>query len=329
MRLEPLDQNDSVRLSIALLNFFSPINNHKIKLELGLPIDPKILTPLSLGDFFRWRKKNGEDLWPRMARVRELVLRLEQGGALESAGTSHGGPGLSNCYYYLPQLSKLAGKGVLWLGTALGAAYIAHAIKSMIALITGKTSDGDPAVGTGTLVLTGTVLTCAHVITDMNIDAEIEIAGERVRIKEQLFDSDADVGVLILEKPKEPLPDLAFRRAFELEEVIIPGYPTIPRGLSPTLTVQRGEIVGRVEDTFERHAIELFSAIARPGNTGGPVVTMDGRVVGLVSRSLERPREAADPMPPLPFFSAIPSDVIQTSFRALTKTMDLPWENYD
>jgi hypothetical protein len=313
---------------VALCNFFSPINNQKIRTELGLPIDPSRLTPLPLFEFFKWMKKNGDDVWPKQLRIREQVLRLEQKGALEFAGTSSGGPGLSNCYYFMLELSKLASKGILWLGSALGAAYVSHLIKKSIALITGTTSAGDHAVGTGTLVVRGTVLTCAQLITDMTIDDHIEIGGERVRVVEQMSDKNVDVGVLMLERPKEPLVDLGFRRAIELEEVIVPGYPTIPRGLAPTLTVQRGEIVGPVEQTFEGHPLELFSAIARPGNSGGPVVAMDGRIVGLVSGSLERPREGADAVVPLPFFSAIPSDVIQIAFRNLTNGVELPWETY-
>ncbi len=80
---------------------------------------------------------------------------------------------------------------------------------------------------------------------------------------------------------------------------------------------------------MDGHPVELFSAIARPGNSGGPVVSMDGRVVGLVSRSLERPREEADTISPMPFFSAIPADVIRDSFRGLTNGIELPWETYE
>jgi hypothetical protein len=55
---------------------------------------------------------------------------------------------------------------------------------------------------------------------------------------------------------------------------------------------------------------------------------MDGRILGIVTKSLERQREESDINEPLPFFSAIPSKVIQLVFNELTKGTNLPWEDY-
>lgn len=75
--------------------------------------------------------------------------------------------------------------------------------------------------------------------------------------------------------------------------------------------------------------MELFSAIARPGNSGGPVVAMDGRVVGIVTRSLERDKEEADFMAPMPFFAAVPSKLIAQALTELDGGgTSLPWEDW-
>jgi Trypsin-like peptidase domain len=329
-QLKPLAQQERAALCLALCGFFSPLNNERIRSELDLPLQQGKLIPLSLMDFFKWAKKQGDDLWPKMLRTRELVLRLVQRGILVPAGNTGGSPGLTETYYFMHELSTLASKGSLWLGTVLGPDYVGYAIQSDIALITGTNDNGDHVIGTGLHIMPGMILTCAHVIDDIQIDSNIKIQDRTVNVLECKSDASVDIGLIVVDEKVVPtLADLAFRKAEILEEVVIAGYPTVPRGLVPTITLQRGEISGRIEETMDQHPVELFSAIARPGNSGGPVVSMDGRIVGLVSRSLERPREEADIISPMPFFSAIPADVIRESFRALTNGLELSWETYD
>ncbi len=328
-KLAPLDQEERAALCIMLCSFFSPMNNAKHRQALLLPIEEGMMRPLSLFDFFKWTKMNGNDLWSKEFRINELVLRLEQKGVLVNAGTNGKSPGLSNCFYFMYEFSSLAGKGRLWLGSILGADYIGYEIKKDLVLITGITPMGDHAIGTGHLILPGVVLTCAHVLDDMKIAEQVEIGIRKFKVDKCLSSKNADVGIIFLEEQVAPsLQDIALRSAHSLEEVVIAGYPTIPRGLAPIITLHRGEICGRVENTIDGCPLELFSAIARPGNSGGPVVGLDGRIVGIVTRSLERPREEADPMAPLPFFSAVPADVIQKEFINLTGGNQLPWETY-
>jgi len=328
-KLAPLNQEERAAFCIMLCSFFSPMKNAELRQELQLPIEEGVIRPLSLLDFFKWTKLKGSDLWPKMFRIQELVLRLEQKGVLVNAGTNGKGLGLSTCFYFGYERSSLAQKGRLWLGNVLGADYIGYEIKKDLVLITGVTPAGDCAVGTGLLIIPGVVLTCAHVVDDMKIEEQVEIGSRKFKVGKCLSSKNADVGIIFLEEQVAPsLQDIALRSAHSLEEIVIAGYPTIPRGLSPTITLHRGEICGRVENTMDGCPLELFSAIARPGNSGGPVVGLDGRIVGIVTRSLERPREEADPMVPLPFFSAVPADVIQEEFENLTEGLQLPWEAY-
>lgn len=323
--LTPLEQEERANLCMMLCNFFHPKNNEDIRRQLDLPIQPGYTTALSFTHFMTWTRKQGHDLWPKYLLVKEIVLKLEQKGVL--VRTIAGG--LTDCFHFMYEFTSLAEKGRLWIGSVLGAEYIGHEIKKLLVRITGITKSGDCSVGTGILVLPGVVLTCAHVIEDMELDDKIEISGQQIQIRNSKFDSQFDVGIIFLNEDISPsLPDIGFRCARVLEEVVIAGYPTIPRGLSSIITLNRGEICGRIDKTFDGHPLELFSAIARPGNSGGPVVGLDGRIVGIVTRSLEREREEADLMLPLPFFSAVPSDILQSAFCKLTKGLELPWENY-
>ena len=71
----------------------------------------------------------------------------------------------------------------------------------------------------------------------------------------------------------------------------------------------------------------LYSAISRPGNSGGPVVSDDGYVVGIsiVDATAEyRPDE-----PFSPHYAGIPAQVVVWAVKTLGLGIELPLENYE
>jgi S1-C subfamily serine protease len=68
------------------------------------------------------------------------------------------------------------------------------------------------------------------------------------------------------------------------------GYPYVPGLTDRPITVERGHVLNPETeaagvDGYERQTTFVTSAIARPGNSGGPIVAQDGYVVGLVVRN--------------------------------------------
>jgi len=69
------------------------------------------------------------------------------------------------------------------------------------------------------------------------------------------------------------------------------------------ITVQRGEVVNPSTPAMpSRDPMFLYSAIARPGNSGGRIVAGDGRVIGLVvedsSPTTKAGAAGGEPSPP-------------------------------
>lgn len=324
--LSNLSIDEQTNITIKLCDFFSVLNARKIREEMGLPVKENVIEPLQLIDFMNHMKEHYLDLMPKMQRIQELVDKLKNNNVLQYRG----GLDLNSSFFFMRELTEREKKGRLWLGSVLGSAYIGHEIEKDIAYIEGTTPKGDVAVGTGTLIKDGLILTCAHVVDDMRVDY-VKIRGENYSIKSVLSHKVVDVGLIFLNENIEPFSkDIAFRNSRLLEPIVILGYPTIPRSLSPCYTLQTGEISGHIESTMDSYPMDLFSAIARPGNSGGPVLGMDGCITGIVTRSLERYKEESDAMAVLPFFASVPASEIGRCIGEITDgRIDVPWERYD
>lgn len=323
--LTSLSIAEQSRLCIDLCGFFAVLNARKNRESLELPVKDGVIESLKVGDFFKFMKVNGVDLWPKMQRVQELIEKLRQQNVLQYRG----GVDLNASFFFQREFTEREKKGNLWLGGVLGGSYIGHEIEKDIAYIEGVTPKGDISVGTGTLISDGIVLTCAHVIDDMQVDHVI-IRGDRHTVADTLSHKVVDVGLITLEESvKVESKDIAFRNSKILEPIVISGYPTIPRSLAPCYTLQSGEISGHITKTMDSYPMDLFSAIARPGNSGGPVLGLDGCITGIVTRSLERHPEESDAMAVLPFFASVPSSEIQRCVTELTGDgVEIFWEDY-
>jgi len=149
--------------------------------------------------------------------------------------------------------------------------------------ITGTNDCGRGVEGSGFVYADGRVMTNAHVVAGVD-DPEVEIGGDTVSAEVVHYDPDVDVAVLAL--GTSGLPTLAFDdEAREGDGVAILGYPQ-----DGPYDVQTGRIRAeqrlRSPDIYGGGSVlrEVFSlrGLVRPGNSGGPIVSSAGDVVGVV-----------------------------------------------
>ncbi len=146
--------------------------------------------------------------------------------------------------------------------------------------------------GSGVLISDdGKVLTAAHVV-DAASDIVVEFSdGNRVRARVVASEPDADVSLLQLERVppgRSPVRLADSDRARIGDRVFIVGAPY---GISRTLTV--GHVSGRHRPgkVWDRFALAEFlqtDAAINRGNSGGPMFSIDGEVLGVVSHLISQ-----------------------------------------
>jgi len=149
--------------------------------------------------------------------------------------------------------------------------------------ITGTNDCGRGVEGSGFVYADGRVMTNAHVVAGVD-DPEVEIDGDTVSAEVVRYDEDVDVAVLALDTSGVPALDFD-DEARESDGVAILGYPQ-----DGPYDVQVGRIRAeqrlRSPDIYGDGSVlrEVFSlrGLVRPGNSGGPIVSSAGDVVGVV-----------------------------------------------
>ncbi|MDP0501052.1 MAG: trypsin-like peptidase domain-containing protein [Verrucomicrobiota bacterium JB022] len=155
--------------------------------------------------------------------------------------------------------------------------------------------------GSGVIISAeGHVLTNAHVVSPDAVEILVTLANlERVRAKLVGWDHWTDLALLQLDLEEIEEKGLAFAAAqFGTSHTLQPGMPVYalgtPNGL--TRTVTRGIISNPQRYFAANNSIRGYEtgyfntwlqtdAAINPGNSGGPLVTPDGKVVGINTRS--------------------------------------------
>lgn len=150
-------------------------------------------------------------------------------------------------------------------------------------------------LGSGAVVGPGRVVTNAHVISGTHSVAIIVPGSPRLRRADVVaFDAARDVAVLdVAGLTLPPLEASAPRHGMQ---AAILGYPQ-GGSLRVVPAAIQGEVRGEGPDIFGRRMVHrdvlVLSGAARPGNSGGPLVDTDGRLLGVVyAGSVSRPEQS-------------------------------------
>jgi S1-C subfamily serine protease len=149
--------------------------------------------------------------------------------------------------------------------------------------IHGQNSCGRGVEGTGFLIRDDRLMTNAHVVAGVD-DPEVLVGDERVPASVVLYDDDLDIAVLALEDVGRP--SLYFREgAGAGQAAAILGYPQDgPFDAQPARV--RAEQRLRSPDIYGNGSVlrDVYSlrGLIRPGNSGGPLLDPQGRVIGVI-----------------------------------------------
>jgi Trypsin-like peptidase domain len=170
----------------------------------------------------------------------------------------------------------------------LGVEEIVSRCEASVALVAGPHS-----AGSGFLVRPGLVVTNAHVVvgvpaSDLRVHFPSAAGGRRgpLRVVVVYFDERRDLAILAVDSPLPALEvndEHSFRKG---QEVVFIGNPVIGGEHILEIAVGRG-VIGSFT-TIDGLGFYQLSAAINGGNSGGPVLGMDGRVIGVVTAKAAR-----------------------------------------
>jgi S1-C subfamily serine protease len=138
--------------------------------------------------------------------------------------------------------------------------------------------------GSGFVYAPGHILTNAHVVAGSSA-VRVETPGGSLSARVVVYDPEVDVAVLSVNGLSAPALSFAQQPAATGDDAIVLGYPEDgPFNVQPARIRERGEITGRdiYGDNTIRREIYSIRGTVRSGNSGGPLISGTGTVLGMV-----------------------------------------------
>ena len=167
-------------------------------------------------------------------------------------------------------------------GGPVDATVLATAEKSVVQLV--GPGCGGEVDGSGVVIAPGIVVTNAHVVAGVRRPTVVDGAGQH-EATVVLFDPDEDLAVLTVSKLKAPALATDLDTLAPGSRGAVVGYPGGgPLRSDDAVVVDSMTAVGQniYGQGSVRRLVYQLSANIQPGNSGGPLITADGRVGGIV-----------------------------------------------
>ena len=133
----------------------------------------------------------------------------------------------------------------------------------------------------------GLIITCAHVVDEAKSVRVTFRSGASFPVTVKAIDSQKDVAILSLDVPRDDLPAVALGDSLDVrvgDEIVILGYP-LGDFLVTAGTIER--LSPPAQGDYLAPTLHISAAVMQ-GNSGGPVLARDGKVVGIITGSYTR-----------------------------------------
>ena len=100
------------------------------------------------------------------------------------------------------------------------------------------------------------------------------------------------------------------------------GYAKLPGLRDASVTMQQGAVTNESVTSLAKESLFLYSAISRPGNSGGPVMSEDGYFVGLSIVNATGQYHTEDAFSP--HYAGIPAQVLVKAVEDLSLASSCP-----
>ncbi|SFD52677.1 S1 family peptidase [Paracidovorax konjaci] len=274
-RLEPLSIGQRISIALAALRFFSPLNYEENCVKLGMEAGKKSTRPFSGMDFVRFLSVPGvlpesilTDPNRHYQRIDELLRSLDRSGFLSYQGCGQS-PFLGSIYYTFREMTEKEKSGALFLGRALGPSFLHWAYKNGTYQITGATENGDRHAGTAIAIAPRWLMTCAHVVNDMQVDLDQNSNGKEFKIIKQIPHHSVDVAIIEVDRDLQVVQGLNFKDPSIGERVYTFGYPRIPLSREASLVMQGGEVSVEEIRSFKMESFFSFLPLHAPEIVAG------------------------------------------------------------
>jgi S1-C subfamily serine protease len=167
-----------------------------------------------------------------------------------------------------------------------------HAAQSVVKI--SSVGCGGIVTGSGFPIGNGLIVTNAHVVSGTTAHSVSTSSGVVYKATVVLFDPERDVAVL--QAPGFSGPGLPFAPADRGTQGAVIGYPG-GGGERTTPAVVNGSVAAEGRDIYNQNLVTrqvfVLQASVHPGNSGGPLVDLQGRVLGMVfATSASNPNQA-------------------------------------